>query len=62
MQGIRVVGVSNRVMQLNQGSTEVAWSQGLKFSTREKEKEEILGGSISKVPVAEGCLASEWSV
>lgn len=32
-----MVGVNNRVMQLNQGSMEMAWSQGLKLSTREGE-------------------------
>lgn len=37
----------------------MAWSQGLKLSTREREKKEILGRSISKGPVAGGSLASE---
>lgn len=54
--------INNRGMQLNQGMEEVTLSQDKKrLSTRKKEREEILGRSISmcKGPVARGCLASE---
>lgn len=62
MRGSKVLGISNRGMQLNQGrEASDLEPRAEEVVTRKKEGEEIPCRSISmcKGPVAGGCLLSE---